>query len=103
MLPLKISAKIQHYARKEVKYQRETNGKKRRVNKKQAYLIYRNIEAFSQVGTNAERVSFEKSDYPLQHIRPFLVFYFQRRIAGISYDRNNYFLIPAAPANQMRY
>ena len=91
MLPLKISAKIKHYAGKEVKYQRETNGKKRGVNKKQAYLIYRNVEAFANVGTNAERVSFEKSDYPLQHIRPFLVYYFQRRTQGISYDRNNYF------------
>ena|GEM_PF-1461475 len=103
VFPFKISAEIKHDAGEKVNDQWEADGKERRVNKKQAYFINRNVEAFADVCTNAERVPFEKSDYPLQHIKPFLVFYFQRRIAGISYSRSNYFLAPIAPANQKRY
>jgi hypothetical protein len=54
VFPLKVSSEIQHDAGKEVEYKRKTDGKKRGINKKQAYLIYRNVEAFANVGTNAE-------------------------------------------------
>jgi hypothetical protein len=103
MSPLNVFAEIKYYTGKEVKYQWEAHCQERGVNKKQAYFGDRDIKAFTEVSTNAERVSFKKGDYPLQHIKPFLVFYFQRRIAGISYNRSNYFLIPTRPANQMRY
>ena len=103
MFPFKISPEIEDDAGKEVNDEREADGKKWWINKKQAYFIDRNVKALADVRTNAERVSFKKSDYPLQHIKPFLVFYFQRRIAGISYGRNNYFLAPIKPVNQKRY
>ena len=71
MLPLNVFAEIKHYPGEKVKYQRETYRQERSVNKKQAYLGNRYIKAFAEVSTHAERVSFKKGDYPLQHIRPF--------------------------------
>lgn len=103
MLPFNIFAKIKHNTREEVKYKRETDSQKGRVDKKQPYFRDRDVKAFAQVGANTKRVPFKKCNYPLQHVKPFLVSYFQRRIAGISYNCSNCFSAPAKPANQKRY
>lgn len=71
MFSFKISAEIEHDTGKEVNDERETYCKEWRIDKKQAYFIDRNVETLAYVGTNAEWVSFKKSDYPLQHIKSF--------------------------------
>jgi hypothetical protein len=65
MYAFNVVADIQHYAGKEIKYQRETYCQKRGVNKEKPDLIDRDIKAFAQVGANPKRVSFKKSQYSL--------------------------------------
>jgi hypothetical protein len=49
-----ILPEIEHDPCKKVKYQREAHCQERGINKKQAYFGDRYIEAFAEVGTNAE-------------------------------------------------
>lgn len=52
---------IKHNTCEEIKKYRKTNGKKRRVNKKQPDFGDRNMQTFAQISTNAKRISFKKS------------------------------------------
>jgi hypothetical protein len=54
MFALKISAEIEHDTGKKVKYKRKTHCQKRRVDKKQADLRYRDIKTLAYVGAYAE-------------------------------------------------
>jgi hypothetical protein len=54
MPALNILTEIKYDPGKKVKYQRETHGQERGINKKQAYFGDRYIKAFAEVGTNAE-------------------------------------------------
>jgi|GEM_PF-5770264 hypothetical protein len=65
MPALNIITKIQHNPRKKVNYQRETNRKKRSINKEKPYFRYRNIKTLAQIGTNPEGVTFKKGEYSL--------------------------------------
>jgi len=55
-----IISYIKHYTCEKVKYNRETNGQKGRVYKKQPYLINRNIKPFAQIGANPKGITFKK-------------------------------------------
>lgn len=54
MYALNIVPYIEHYTGKNVKYQGETNCKKRRIDKKQPYFSDRYIKLFAKVSTNAK-------------------------------------------------
>jgi hypothetical protein len=62
---LNIIAKIQYYPRKEINYQRETNGNERCVNKEKPYFGDRNIKALAQISANPKGVTFKKGEDPL--------------------------------------
>jgi len=58
--PFDIIPDVQHDTGKKVKDERKTNCQKRRINKKQPDLGYRDMKSFAQVSANTERMSFKK-------------------------------------------
>ena len=59
---------IEHYTGKYVEYKREAYRQEWGIDKKQAYFTDRYIKAFAKVSTYPERITFKKSENPLQHI-----------------------------------
>ena len=100
MYPAYVIPDVKYYPGKNVKYQWKSHCQERRINKKQPDLVDRDIEFFTEVGANTERVAFKKCNDPLQHVMSALKSCYQRRIEGISYNYNSYFLIRAKPVIQ---
>lgn len=59
---------IEHYPREYVEYKREAYCQERGVDEKQPYFIGGNIKPAPKVSAYPEGVTFEKCEYPLQHI-----------------------------------